>query len=388
MAGGKHAKILKQAKLGDDFKKNKNNKLDDNNTENNSGSSNNDDSTINAETDRGLKRKMDESLQEFNTTIQKMESEIFELRFLYEKSQGEIQTLKDSNVILADRLSEEQYKTSVLTAKVNDLEQYQRRPSIRVFGFPDAEDESAETSEELVVNVIDKKLGIKLQSSQIQVAHRAGKFTPGAKRGILMQFVNKKDKAKVMKKRKQLKSSGISIAEDLTPFNVRRLEQLKQLHCVSEAWSHQGKLFAKGTERPQIVKEIPSIMTIDECIFTKTRAQAPQKANTAVRPPPEAANHAGHIPEQQHNSSNNDRRDRREATGGPKATSTSQQQNQQKKQASSQSKSDTAPSKANARHSETLRGAHPDSESNAMDETFVSGPPKPKSSSTPKLGNS
>ena len=82
-----------------------------------------------------------------------------------------------------------------------------------------------------------------------------------------MQFVSRKGKQDVMRVRKNLKGSGITIAEDLTPVNVRRLNELKRLDIVKEAWSSQGKLFAKKVGQHEFVKEIPSQQPINENIF-------------------------------------------------------------------------------------------------------------------------
>ena len=234
----------------------------------------NDNNSFVAGEDRN-KRKMDDTLTELQLNQQKFDYDLFELKDRYEESIKRIEALEESVEGLKDKLKQEEYKTSILMAKNNDLEQYSRRNNIRVFGIDDSDRETAEKSEKHVTDLLRQKLSVDLAPSQIQVAHRAGKFNPGANRSIIMQLVNRKDKQNIMQVRRKLKGSGFTIAEDLTPINVRRLSDLKKLDVVENSWSSQGKLFVQKTGRPDIVREIPSDMPINENIFDHKRPRGP-----------------------------------------------------------------------------------------------------------------
>ena len=271
MAGGSTAKKPKRKQLSvqneNDREKNK---FD-------NGSKNNSDSNSEEDVDYGKRKTMDDTLTEVLMNMQKFDYDMFEMKDKYDEAITKIKSLEDTVECLQDKLKEEQNKTSLLIAKNNDLEQYSRRHNIRVFGISDSGRETAEKSEKLVTDLIKNKLSLNITPNQVQVAHRAGKFQPGGTRSIIMQFVSRKDKQQVMSVRKKLKGSGISIAEDLTPVNVRRLSDIKKLEIVQEAWSSQGKLFAKKADQPEVVKEIPSQLPINENIFDRHTARGQQQ---------------------------------------------------------------------------------------------------------------
>ena len=241
---------------------------------NNENSNHYNDNNSNNSWEESKKRKLDETLTEMQMNMQKFEFDLFELKDKYDESVKRTESLEETVESLKEKLKLEEYKNSILMARNNDLEQYSRRNNIRVFGIVDSERETADKSEKLVTDLLKKKLSIDIAPSKIQIAHRAGKFTSGGNRSIIMQFVNRKEKQNIMKVRKNLKGTGISIAEDLTPLNVRRLSDLKKLDAVESAWSSQGKLFAKKSGRPEMVREIASHMLINENIFDPNQARS------------------------------------------------------------------------------------------------------------------
>ena len=82
-----------------------------------------------------------------------------------------------------DKLSNE-LNQSVL--KVDELEQYDRRNSLRL--SLNTKEEDAENTDEIVMNVA-KKLGVDIECSDISRSHRVGR--PGSKpRPILVKFVS------------------------------------------------------------------------------------------------------------------------------------------------------------------------------------------------------
>ena len=90
-------------------------------------------------------------------------------------------------------------------------------------------------------------------SADIAVAHplRSRKSTTdsaGSKiESIIVRFHNKDVKNKIMRNRKLLKNSQISISDDLTSMNVALINRLKNDALISDAWSWQGKIFALRT---------------------------------------------------------------------------------------------------------------------------------------------
>ena len=96
------------------------------------------------------------------------------------------------------------YITS-LENKVNDLEQYTRKNSIRIHGLKEAVS-GHENTYDLVCDYINSNLKL---DTDIEVAHRVGPKIRGPKpRSIIVKFLQRSDKLAVMLNRKMLKGSG------------------------------------------------------------------------------------------------------------------------------------------------------------------------------------
>ena len=111
-------------------------------------------------------------------------------------------------------------------------------------------DESGETAinaTEKALNLFKSKLNIDLDQKDIDVAHRLGNYNEGRNRQVILKFVNRHEKSRVMAIKKQLKNSGTSIFEDLSRLNSEVLASArkKMPQEVDQTWSRNGKLFVK-----------------------------------------------------------------------------------------------------------------------------------------------
>ncbi|RUS77598.1 hypothetical protein EGW08_014637 [Elysia chlorotica] len=142
----------------------------------------------------------------------------------------------------------ESLKSNVQTImeKCNVSEQYSRKNNLRVFGIRDNKNETIEETEKKIVAVISSKLGVADIKQKIDVAHRVGRYVPNADRAIIVRFARHASAQQILIKRRALKGSGVTIAEDLTAMNAQRLKKLKELDNAVQAWSKGGELFVKG----------------------------------------------------------------------------------------------------------------------------------------------
>ena len=125
---------------------------------------------------------------------------------------------------------------------LNDIQQYSRKSHVRVFGMPEEQNENCQVK---VTDLINSKLNYSIDDNTVEVAHRVGKV--GEKpRAILVRFHRRDIKYSVMKARKMLRGSGISISEDLTKTNLNLVKESKQHPRIEDAWGWNGKVFAKG----------------------------------------------------------------------------------------------------------------------------------------------
>nr|KAG5708209.1 hypothetical protein BaRGS_021143 [Batillaria attramentaria] len=162
----------------------------------------------------------------------------------------------------AKRVADEaKYEAGVARAQAGDLEQYGRRYNVRVFGVKEDDDETAQQCEEKVLRIINEKLELKgIKSADVDAIHRLGKKpkprraeqnhsdsdsdTESRPRAIIVRFVSRKCTQDVLRNRRKLRGTKISIAEDLSRDRYRLLRQVKEKE-VDDAWSRDGKIFVK-----------------------------------------------------------------------------------------------------------------------------------------------
>lgn len=168
----------------------------------------------------------------------KLRSEISDLK-------SQLNTKAEETEKLEQRIEKE---TEQRVEVCNDHEQYSRRKNVRVMEL--AEDHKHESSFETinkVVGMINTKLKLPLIIRDIDNAHRLGPYVQGRNRQVIVKFVNRHIKNRILAARRTLKGSGIRIYEDLTRLNneVLASARKKAPDEVSQAWSRDGKLFVK-----------------------------------------------------------------------------------------------------------------------------------------------
>jgi len=182
-----------------------------------------------------IKAKM-ESMEE---KIAKQDSIIYDL-------QSQLKKKSDDNDDCKAQLKDLSESSSETVRKLNDLEQYTRRNSIRLFGIPESKDKH-ENCDIIVTNLARDKLGVKLDLHEIDRSHRVGKKTsePGKKpRPIIVKFGTYRSRQKLMRVRRKLKGTGITIKEDLTRTNQTLLEQVSRAEDVVSSWTIDGRILA------------------------------------------------------------------------------------------------------------------------------------------------
>ena len=180
--------------------------------------------------------------------FEKLEKEVNEkVERKMEKKKEEIES--DINASFQFLEQDLQARMANTQQELNRLEQYTRKNSVRLFGIGEqAEETSVET---LAVQVLKDKLKIDVKESDIEIAHRAGKYRPEGRRDVkkarpvLIKFASHKMKVKVMKAKKEFKGSQFWITEDLTKQNAERMKALNQMRIANKikgAWTTDGKI--------------------------------------------------------------------------------------------------------------------------------------------------
>jgi len=82
---------------------------------------------------------------------------------------------------------------------------------------------------------------------------------------VIVRFANKSLRDEVIRARKALKKSAVSIIEDLTSLNVQTLNRLKNNSRIKSCWSWNGKLFAVP-EGQDVKLQIKPFQSLDDAM--------------------------------------------------------------------------------------------------------------------------
>lgn len=160
--------------------------------------------------------------------------------------------------------SMEKDKTMLLN-KIDELEQYSRRNSIRVFGIPENNDENVRNK---IIELCSHKLNVNIDNTQIDRAHRVGSTnTANSKhtsshRGIMVKFINYEHKMLVLQNRKKLKGSKVVITEDLTSTRYKLLRNAREKFGFNSAFTINGTITVKTKSNSYKIKTAEDLIRI------------------------------------------------------------------------------------------------------------------------------
>lgn len=130
--------------------------------------------------------------------------------------------------------------------EIDKLEQYQRRSNLRVFGIPETVNENTDN---LIVNLANEKLKVKLNISDIDRSHRVGR--KGNKpRPIIVKFTSYRSRQEIFRSKAKLKGERITIREDLTKCRLEVLKKSIQQYGIQNVWTADGRINVRnGTQK-------------------------------------------------------------------------------------------------------------------------------------------
>lgn len=150
---------------------------------------------------------------------------------------------------LETRLSETESRVSslenencLLKNMLDKQEQYSRRNNLRIYGVP--LESNQENTDDLVVKLFSEKLGVDVSVQSIDRSHRL-RSTHGKPPPILVKFCNYHARAAVASKKKHLKGSGITIAEDLTSIRASLRSKCCDKWGLGNVWTRDGAIKVK-----------------------------------------------------------------------------------------------------------------------------------------------
>ena len=126
-----------------------------------------------------------------------------------------------------------------LENKADDQEQYSRRNCLLIHGLTETK---TEDTDEMVLDLINNKLNIKMSQIGINKSHRLGKCKGPAQKpqAIIVKFTQYKDRHHVFRNKKLLKGTGISLTESLTLKMMEYLKKAREKHGFANVWTLSG----------------------------------------------------------------------------------------------------------------------------------------------------
>ena len=213
-----------------------------------------------------LKEEMAKMMDRLDGRMEKLEGEVFELKNDRDGLSAKVKKLAEENKELRGQVEQCRREERAVRRDINDHEQHGRQFNVRVYGVPEVQgkQESVEDCVLKCTNIFTSKVGVPVKGEDIEIAHRVGKAGGARPRPILVRFLTRRLRGRVLADRKRLKQSGVSVSEDLTLSNYKLLKKANDHSATLAAWSSNGKILVK-TKNGQTIK-LDIEMNVDEVL--------------------------------------------------------------------------------------------------------------------------
>jgi hypothetical protein len=149
-------------------------------------------------------------------------------------------------------------KKEALDSKDN-LEQYTRRNSLRIFGVPE---KRGENTDDIVRKLCKEKLDLDISVTAIDCSHRLpAKETQH--RPIIVKLVSRNTKNLIFNHKRLLKGTKIVIKEDLTKRRAQLLRDAAKKLGPTNAWTYEGNIVVKVNNKIQRISSYADLANIN-----------------------------------------------------------------------------------------------------------------------------
>ena len=159
----------------------------------------------------------------------------------------QVKALQEKNNILEAKITSSVDKMDGFEKKLDEQDMYERRDTLVFSGLALPPEISDEDPIMVVVNTVNKALGVNLEPRDISIAHRLGPQR-GNTRPMICKFVHRSSKSFIVHKC-ITKKVNLYANEHLTPQRRRIFAKLlkvkKSSNMISQLHSKDGKLFMK-----------------------------------------------------------------------------------------------------------------------------------------------
>ena len=190
---------------------------------------------------------------ELDLKVCSQENVISDLNGKVSKAESKIDQLKLKIDQMEKSLKEKSNELQELAEAYDDLEQYGRRMSLRVYGIKESAsvNDDREDTDKAVLDLCNDKLGANLTLNDIQRSHQTG--PKGTNSAIIFRFLSYRTRALVWRSRFRLKGTNIFLSEDLTKRRNKlayKACQLKRDKIIADTYTTDGKVMIKPLRGP------------------------------------------------------------------------------------------------------------------------------------------
>ena len=122
-------------------------------------------------------------------------------------------------------------------------EQYSRKNNLKIFGLVHNEGENCAKK---MQKMVKEKLKINVAEEDVEIAHRLpASRQENQEKAVIVKFRNPGVRYAILKARRALKGTGISICEDISASVLSTLKSLRENPNTKDAWCWNGKIFIK-----------------------------------------------------------------------------------------------------------------------------------------------
>ena len=183
--------------------------------------------------EKKVKEVVKERTTELSDRLDSLTFETVQLRECLEKAEKKMK----ANETLAKKAMQES----------NYNEQYSRKNNIKIMGVTETEDETVEMLTDKICNTLYEKAGLNVDPRCIVAIHHIpGKV--GYPKPVLMKMLNNHEKTKIMRKRKEMKTAGFRLVDDVTKLNTDLINRVSLHENIDSAWFFNGSVYGKTTE--------------------------------------------------------------------------------------------------------------------------------------------
>lgn len=152
-------------------------------------------------------------------------------------------------------LEQKDRRIEELEYKLDDLEQYQRRQCLRIFGVGE---NNGEDTDVLAISVAEK-VGVDLSLADIDRSHRVGRRDENRPRPIIVKFASYRKRSEVFRNKRKLKNSGWTIREDLTKTRHNILREAITKFGQTNVWTQDGVIIVKSGDTKRRITRMAEI---------------------------------------------------------------------------------------------------------------------------------